>query len=87
VVVKRRWWNLNEERKGNLNLGDPKALKSLKMCGHDNVSKGLRGLINLWSTMANDNLSREFRRLVEHVGYYWRSLKALPIEESLRNDF
>ena len=48
-------------------LKDPKALKPQKMCAHDEVCKGLGGFLNLWSAMANDDFSREFRRKNEPV--------------------
>ena len=38
------------------------ALKPQKMRGHNEVHKGLGGCLNLWSTMANDDFSGEFRR-------------------------
>ena len=46
------------------------ALKPQKMCGHDEVYKGLGGFLNLWSAMANDDFSREFRRKNEPLSQY-----------------
>ena len=73
-------------------LGDPKALKSQMMCGHDEVCKGLRRFLNLWSAMANDDFSREFQRKNKLVNQYWRDVKEtldllLLVHESLKDDF
>ena len=62
------------------------------MRGHDEVYKGLGGFLNLWSAMANDDFSGEFRRKNEPLSQYWRDVKAaldlpLPLEESLRGGF
>ena len=69
---------------------DPKALKPLQMRGHDEVCKGLGGFINLWNTMANDDLSGEFQRMNEPMSHYWRDVKAaldlpLSLEETLKD--
>ena len=68
------------------------ALKPQKMHGHDEVYKGLGGFPNLWSAMANDDFSGEFRRKKKPLSQYWRDVKAtsdlpLPAEESLRGNF
>ena len=73
-------------------LRDPKALKPQKMRAYDEVCKGLEGFLNLWSAIANDDFSREFKRKKKPVSQYWRGVKAaldlsLPIEESLKDDF
>ena len=47
--------------------GNPKALKLLMMHGHDEVSKGLGGFLNLWNAMANDDFTGKFRRRNEYV--------------------
>ena len=62
------------------------------MRGHDEVCKGLGGFLNLWSAMATDDFSGEFRRKNELVSQYWRGVKAaldlpLPIEEYLKDGF
>ena len=59
---------------------------------HNEVCKGLGGFFNLWSAMANDDFSGEFRRKNELVSQYWRDVKValyllLPIEESLKDGF
>ena len=68
------------------------ALKPQKMRGHDEVYKGLGGFLNLWSAMANDDFSGEFRRKNEPLSQYWRDVMAaldlsLPSKESLRGSF
>ena len=75
-----------------MRCGDPKALKPQKMRGHDKVCKGSRGFFNLWSAMANDDFSRDFRRKNELVSQYWTGVKAaldilLPTKESLKDGF
>ena len=40
------------------------------MCRHDEVCKGLGGFLNLWSAMATDDFSGEFRRKNELVNQY-----------------
>ena len=47
------------------------------MRGHDEVCQGLGRFLNLWSSMANDDFSREFRRTNEPVSQYWRDVKAI----------
>ena len=73
-------------------LGDLKALKPQKMCGHDEVCKGLGVILNLWSAMSNDDFSGEFKRKNEPMSQYWKGMKAaldllLPTEESLKDGF
>ena len=68
------------------------ALKPQKMCGHDEVYKGLGGFLNLWSAMVNDDFSGEFRRKNEALSEYSTGVKAtldlpLPLVESLRGAF
>jgi hypothetical protein len=44
------------------------------MRNFDEVAKGLGGFVNLWNTMANEDISGEFRRRNEPLSYYWRVL-------------
>ena len=46
------------------------ALKPQKMCGHDEVHKGLGGFLNLWSAIGNDDFSGEFRRKNDPLSEY-----------------
>ena len=85
-------WKQIEDGSPKVPLGDSKALKPEKMCRHDEVYKGLGGFLNLWSAMANDDFSGEFRRKNEPMSQYWRDVKAalnlpFPIEESLKKGF
>ena len=73
-------------------LGVLKALKPQKIRVHDEVCKGLGGFLNLWSAMANDDFSGEFKKKNKPMSQYWRDVKAaldllLPIEESLKDNF
>ena len=87
-----RLWKETEDGSPKVPCGDPMALKPQKMCGHDEVYKGLGGFLNLWSAMANDDFSGEFRRKNEPLSEYWRGVKAaldlpLPSVEFLRGGF
>ena len=62
------------------------------MHGHDEVYKCIGGFLNLWSAMANDDFSTEFKRKNEPLSQYWRGVKValdlpLPSEESLIGGF
>ena len=85
-------WKETEDGSPKVPCGDPMALKPQKMRGHDEVYKGLGGFSNLWSAMANDDFSGEFRRKNEPLSEYWRGVKIaldlpLPSVESLRGGF
>ena len=87
-----RLWKETEDGSPKVPSGDPMPSRPQKMRGHDEVCKGLGGFLNLWSSMANDDFSGEFRRTNEPVSQYWRGVKAaldlpLPVEESLRDGF
>ena len=87
-----RLWKETEDGSTKVPCGDPMALKPQKMCGHDEVYKGLGRFLNLWSAMANDDFSGEFRRKNEPLSEYWRDVKAdldlpLPSVESLSGGF
>ena len=85
-----RLWNETNIGTPRVFNGDLMALKLEKMRGHNEVCKGLGGFLNLWNGMANDDLSREFRRKIELVKYYCRGMKTaldepLPSEDCLRD--
>ena len=87
-----RLWKETKDGSPKVPHGDLKVLKPQKMHGHDEVYKGLGGFPNLWSAMANDDISREFRRKNEPMSQYWRDVKValdlpLPIEECLKDGF
>ena len=68
---------------------DPKALKPQKMRVHNEVCKGLRGFLNIWNAIANDDFSGKFRQKNEHVSQYWRGMKVAftSIKVTLRDGF
>jgi hypothetical protein len=45
------------------------------MRNFDEIMKGLNGFLNLWDTMANEDISGEFRRWNEPLSYYWRAVR------------
>jgi hypothetical protein len=54
------------------------------MINFDEVVKGLVGFVNLWDTMASEDMSGEFRRQNEPLSYYWRGVKsAMALEISV----
>jgi hypothetical protein len=62
------------------------------MRNFDEVAKGLGGFVNLWDTMANEDISSEFRRQNEPLSYYWRAVTlamdvAISIPQTLQNGF
>ena len=88
-----RLWKETKDGSPKVLHGDPKALKPQKMRRHDEVCKGLGGFLRiLWTAMATENFSGEFRRKNEPVSQYWRGVKAtldlpLAIEECLKDGF
>jgi hypothetical protein len=46
------------------------------MRNFDEITKGLSGFVNLWDTMANEDISGEFRRRNEPLSYYWRAVRS-----------
>ena len=63
-------WKETEDGSPKVPRGDSMALKPQKMRGHDEVYKGLGGFLNLWSVMANNDFSREFRRKNKPLSQY-----------------
>jgi hypothetical protein len=62
------------------------------MINFDEITKGLSGFVNLWDTMANEDISGEFRRRNEPLSYYWRAVRSamasdISISETLRGGF
>ena len=50
----------------------PVPLVPHRMRNLDEVAKDLGGFVNLWDTMANEDISSEFKRQNEPLSYYWR---------------
>jgi hypothetical protein len=48
-----------------------------RMRNFDDVKKGLSGFVNLWDTMANEDISGKFRRHNEPLSYYWRAVTSV----------
>ena len=46
------------------------------MRNFDEVAKDLGGYVNLWDSMANKNISSEFRRQNEPLSYYWKVVRS-----------
>jgi hypothetical protein len=62
------------------------------MRNFDEVVKGLAKIVNLWDTMANEDISGEFRRRNEPLSYYWKGVKSamaleISIPQTLQNGF
>jgi hypothetical protein len=53
------------------------------MRNFDEVVKGLAGFVNLWDTMANEDIYGKFRRQNEPLSYYWREVKSAMALEIL----
>jgi hypothetical protein len=85
-------WKVSADGSPILPSGQPLPLNPRRHENYDEVMKGLSGFLSLWESMANEDLSGEFRRKNEHIMYYWRSVKAalnVPLEasSSLREGF
>jgi hypothetical protein len=62
------------------------------MRNFDEITKGLSGFVNLWDTMANEDIFGEFRRRNEPLSYYWRAVRSamasdISVSETLRGGF
>jgi hypothetical protein len=62
------------------------------MRNFDEITKGLYGFMNLWGTMANEDISGEFRRRNELLSYYWRAVRStmasdISVLETLHGGF
>ena len=53
------------------------------MINFDEVVKGLVGFVNLWDTMANEDMSGEFRIWNEPLSYYWKGVKSMMASKIL----
>jgi hypothetical protein len=57
-----RLWKETVDNCPKVPSGSPICLVPQKMRNFDEVVKGLTGFVNLWDTMANEDMSGEFRR-------------------------
>ena len=67
-------------------------LGSQSMRNFDETTKGLSGLMNLWDTMANEDIFGEFRRQNEPLSYYWKVVRSamaldISVSETLHSGF
>jgi hypothetical protein len=78
-------WKVTSNGRPVLPSGQPLPLIPQRHENFDEVMKGISGFLSLWESMANEDLSGEFRRKNEHIMYYWRGVKAaldMPLGES-----
>jgi hypothetical protein len=87
-------WLSQETADGCLKVssGSSVLLGSQRMRNFDEITKVLSGFVNLWDTMANEDISGEFRRWNEPLSYYWRAVRYvmasdISISETLRGEF
>ena len=50
--------------------GQPRPLIPQRHENYDEVMKGISGFLTLWESMANEDLSGEYRRKKDHILYY-----------------
>ena len=72
--------------------GSPIPLSSQRMRNFNEIANGLKGFVNLWDTMANEDISSEFRRQNELLSYYWRAVRSamasdILVSKTLRGRF
>jgi hypothetical protein len=87
-----RLWQETVDGRPKVPSGSPVPLVPHKMRNFDEVAKGLGGFVNLWDTMANEDISGEFRRQNEPLSYYWRAVTlamdvAILVPQTLQNGF
>jgi hypothetical protein len=85
------WQEITNDRP-EMPSGSPVPLGSQRMRNFDDITKGLSGFVNLWDTMANEDISDEFRRRNEPLSYYWRAMRStmasdISVSETLRGGF
>jgi hypothetical protein len=87
-----RLWQETTDGRPKVPSGSPVPLGSQRMRNFDEITKGLSGFVNLWDTMANKDISGEFRRRNEPLSYYWRVVRStmasdISISETLYGEF
>jgi hypothetical protein len=87
-----RLWQETTDGRPKVPSGSPVPLGSQRMRNFDEITKGLSGFVNLWDTMANEDISGEFRRRNEPLSYYWRVVRSamasdISVSETLRGGF
>jgi hypothetical protein len=71
-----RLWQETADGRPKVPSGSPVPLGPQRMRNFDEITKGLSGFVNLWDTMANEDISDEFRRWNEPLSYYWRAVRS-----------
>jgi hypothetical protein len=87
-----RLWQETADGRPKVPSGSPVPLGSQRMRNFDEITKGFSGFVNLWDTMANEDISGEFRRRNEPLSYYWRVVRSamasdISVSETLRGGF
>jgi hypothetical protein len=87
-----RLWQETADGRPKVPSGSPVPLVPHKMRNFDEIAKGLGGFVNLWDTMANEDISGEFRRQNEPLSYYWRAVTSamdagISVLQTLQNGF
>jgi hypothetical protein len=72
--------------------GSPVPLIPQRMRNFDEVAKGLNGFVNLWDTMANKDISREYRSWYKPLSYSWKAVRSsmasqISVTKTLQNGF
>jgi hypothetical protein len=78
-----RLWQEIADGRPKVPSGSPVPLGFQRMRNFDEITKGLNGVVNLWDTMANEDISGEFRRWNEPLSYYWRAVRSIMASEIL----
>ena len=69
-------WQETAHGRPKVPSGSPVPLGSQRMRNFDEITKGLKGFVNLWDTMTNEDIFGEFRRRNELLSYYWRAVRS-----------
>ena len=85
-------WQETADGRPKVPSGSPIPLGSQRMRNFDEIKKVLSGFVNLWNTMANKDISGEFRRWNELLSYYWRAVRSamamdISVSKTLRGGF
>ena len=85
-------WQETIDGRPKVPSSSPVLLVPHKMRNFDEVVKGLGGFVNLWNTMANEDISGKFKRRNKPLNYYWRAITsamdaAILVLQTLQNGF
>jgi hypothetical protein len=77
-------WEETADGRLKVPSGSPVPLVPQRMRNFDEVAKGLSGIVSLWDTMANEDISSDFKRRYEALSYYWGAVRsAMDLENSV----